>query len=271
MKIAVTGYKGHVGKALIEAGFCPLECDVTDPSSVEEAIQKSAPDLVVHLASKSNVDFCENSQSEAFQVNILGTMNVFMVLNDYKIAGVTLSSDQIWAGGWFKGEYKEDSKHTPPLSIYGMSKVAAETFALDFGGKVIRTSFLFDSKRDEIASKLLRLETGHDVEVPTFMKRSFLYLPDFIGMVQQYCRNFDKMPNVLHLAGSKTVSWYTFMQEVARVYGYKQSQIIGRRKDNHSGAPRPHNAGLNVDLARSLRFGSRDYLSGIQRMKDEQN
>lgn len=268
-KFFVTGYKGHVGKALIEAGFSALECDVTDPSSVEQAIQKSAPDLVLHLASKSNVDFCENNQPEVFKVNIMGTFSVFVTLSQYKIPGVLLSTDQVWGGGWFKGEYKEDSKKTPPVNVYGMSKVAAESLANDFGGKIIRTSFLFDSKREDMASKLLLLESGLDVEVPTFMKRSFLYLPDFIGMIQQYCRNYDKMPDVLHLAGSKTVSWYTFMQEVAKAYGYKQSQIAPRRKDNHSGAPRPHNAGLNTDLARSLRFGNRDYTSGIQRMKIE--
>lgn len=271
MKVFVTGYKGHVGKALIEAGFSPLECDVTDPFAIEQAVLKSAPDLVLHLASKSDVDFCEKKENQdlVIKTNVRGTFYVFSVLSQYKIPAVLLSTDQVWGGGWFRGEYKENSRRTPPVNQYGTTKLAAESLAKDFGGKIIRTSFLFDAQRKEIADKLCALEKGQEVEVPTFMKRSFLYLPDFIGMIQQYCRNFASMPDVLHLAGGKTVSWYTFMLEIARVYGYKESLIVPRRKDNHSGAPRPYNAGLNTDLARKLRFGYRDYKTGIRRMKDE--
>lgn len=267
----MTGYKGHVGKALVEAGFFPLKVDVTDPYAIEKAILDNAPDLVIHLASKSNVDWCEKSgnKEEAIRVNVRGTFNLFEKLSQYKIPGVMLSSDQIWAGGWFKGEYKEDAKKTLPVNFYGTTKVAAESLALDFGGKIIRTSFLFDSRRKEMASKIASLEAGEAVKIPTFIKRSFLYLPDFIGMIQQYCRMFPQMPDVLHLAGSKTVSWYTFMQEVARVYGCEQSLVVPRRDESKLFAPRPHNAGLNTDLARSLRFGSRDYKTGIQRMRDE--
>lgn len=270
----MTGYKGHVGKALVEAGFFPLKVDVTDPYAIEKAILDNAPDLVIHLASKSNVDWCEKPENhhQLFNVNVMGTFNVFTTLSQYKIPGVMLSSDQIWAGGWmdwFKGEYKEDAKKTPPVNQYGMSKIMAEEIAKDFGGKIIRTSFLFDAQRKEIASKLASLEAGEAVKVPTFIKRSFLYLPDFIGMIQQYCRNFALMPDVLHLAGSKTVSWYTFMQEIARAYGCEQSLVVPRRDESKIFAPRPHNAGLNTDLAKSLRFGSRDYKTGIQRMRDE--
>lgn len=268
-KFYVTGYKGHVGKALIKAGFFPLEADVKDPYAVEQAILNNAPDLVIHLASKSDVDWCEKNQQETFRVNIMGTFNVFSTLSQYKVPGVILSSDQIWAGGWFKGEYKEDSKKTPPVNVYGMSKVAAEEIAKDFGGKIIRTSFLFDAERKEMASKLASLEAGEVVKVPTFIKRSFLYLPDFIGMIGQYCRMFPQMPNVLHLAGGKTVSWYTFMQEVANAYDYDESLVVPRRDESKLFAPRPHNAGLNTDLARSLRFGYRDYVTGIQRMKND--
>lgn len=269
MKVSVTGYRGHVGKHLIRAGFCPLECDTTDIYQVERVIKREKPDLVVHLAGKNNVDWCEDpaNQVEAIGVNVMGTGNVFEVLEANKIGGVILSSDQIWRGGWFEGRYKEDSKVTAPVNYYGLTKLSAEAVTSSFGGKIVRTSFLFDRWRREIAERISSLEAGETLSEPTFIKRSFLYLPDFVWMISEYCKRFSSMPDVLHLSGGKTVSWYAFVRELAEVYGFKN--VKPRLFESRKYVPRPHNGGLNTELARSLGFGYRDFQTGLRRMRNE--
>lgn len=271
MRTFITGHRGYVGRALIEAGFCSLFCDVTDPFQVERAIRNEKPDLVLHLAGKNNVDWCQKKENEkeVINVNMRGTANVFETLEKYKIPGVLISTDQIWRGGWFEGRYKEDAKLTPPVNFYGSSKLASEIVASEYGGKIVRTSFLFERNRMEISEKMTRLYMGKTVEVPVFIRRSFLYLPDFVFMLSAYCKRIKEMPPVLHLSGAETVSWYTFMKELAEVYGFNKKLVQPRLFDSRKYVPRPHNGGLNTELAASLGFGYRDYKSGLRRMKNE--
>lgn len=246
---------------------------MTSPDEVVKSIRTEKPDVILHLASKSDVDFCEkeDNQKEVMRVNFLGTANVFEAAQEFGKKAVFFSTDQIWRGGWFEGQYKEHTKQTLPVNYYGTTKLAAEAAARSFGGKVIRTSYLFDSERPAISDKISCLKKGGVVEAPTFIRRSFLYTQDFVAMLSLYCRIIDKTPNVLHVSGGITVSWYDFMLELAKVYGFSQKKIVPKRFDTGKFAPRPHNGGLNTDLAQSLGIGRRDYIFGLVRMFNDKS
>lgn len=276
----VTGADGYLGKALVKAGFGALKCDVTSRNDVERVICHSKPDLVIHLAGKSNPDWCEQKEhvKEAIRVNFDGTHNVMEVCVQYNVPVVYLSSSQIWGGGWWESlwnKHAEYSKLTKSVNNYGMQKLAGETIALTSNigardcSKIIRTSFVFDGER--MAVELHHLKYGSFVDAPTFIKRSFIHLDDFVSLLSVYCNNFEDMPTILHLAGSKTVSYYDFWLEVAKQYGFDRKLIHRRwieRNEMYS-AKRPHNAGLDVSLSQKLGFPQFDYIGGIKRMKDE--
>lgn len=268
MKVFITGYKGYVGSELVKRGFAPLVCDITNPLEIEKAIKYSKPSLVVHLASKSGVDWCENKRNhgEAFNVNVKGTYLLFRGLADARIPGVFISSDHVWGGGLFENhaEHARRTARTLPVNNYGLYKVAAET-ELN-GGKIVRTSYLFDSKR--LREHLYDMEIGNPKSYPVFIRRSFMYLGDFCDQLERYCQNFYRMPKVLHLSGSEVVSWYGFMKETARQYGWK-GVVKPRFFDNKSGAPRPWFGGLNTKLSRSYGFPAIPYADGILRMRSE--
>jgi len=263
MKFYVIGYKGYIGRELMRRGFLALDCDVRDRASVQRAAKYSKPDLVIHLAGHSSVNFCEEKKNEreVTDVNVMGAGNVFRVMSDSRIPCVFISSDHIFHGGVFE-THKEDSKLTRPVNFYGLCKLAAEQSAQIFDANIIRTSYIFDSTRlyDDILDMDLR-------KYPTFIKRSFLHLYDFCDMLKKYCDNFYTMPKVLHLSGSMVVSWHTFAKEIARQYGYKSPKP--RFFDNKNFPPRPHNGGLDVSLSHSLGFPGVNYVSGIERMKHE--
>lgn len=270
MKVYITGHKGFVGSELVKRGFLPLICDVTNPLEIEKAIKYSKPDLVVHLASKSNIDWCQNegNQNEVINVNVKGTRLLFRALTDARIPGVLISSDHIWRGGLFEN-HTENAKHTErnlPVNFYGLSRMSAEAVSRLFNMNIIRTSYLFNAER--LQEQLLNMEVRNPVHYPVFIRRSFMHLGDFCDHLEKYCTNFYKtpMPKTLHLSGSERVSWFTFMQETAKQYRWK-GVVKPRFREVESGAPRPWFGGLSTKLAQSLGFAPLSYVDGIKRMR----
>lgn len=273
MKIGITGPNGYIGKALVSRGCLPLHCDVTQPEDVERETVKKKPDVILHLAAKSNVDFCEDPKNEkaVVDVNLRGTYNVMNRAVECGIPCVLMSTGQIWKGGFWERDHKESYDKSLPVNQYGVSKLAAEAIAkelfFDLGGRIIRSSYVFDAGRLE--PKLNKMRKGEELEEPVFIRRSFIYLKDLTDLLLEYCERISEMPKVLHLAGSETCSWYDFTYEFAKQYMMDTRLVKGRRKEIRGVAPRPNNAGLDTSLARSLGFRIPSYKEGIRRMKNE--
>ena len=233
MKIVMTGGSGFVGKELQQWGIEPLNCDITKPEQVYDSVSSAKPDIIIHLAAISNIDFCEKKENErrVIETNLIGTNTLAQVAGDYNAKVVMLSSDHVFDGkwGWLRG-YREDS--TPsPVNFYGYSKFAAEALTEKFDNlKIIRTSYLFNKER--LKGKELESQ-------PTFIYRSFMYLPHFCSRLMQYLGRFDEMPTITHITGNKSVSWYKFMSEFEDV-SPRDVEI------DYDIAPRPHYAGLKT-------------------------
>jgi dTDP-4-dehydrorhamnose reductase len=259
-KIMMTGATGRIGKELRDYGVLPLSGDVTDDIEISNTVSREKPDILVHLAAVSDVDYCERpeNQQRVIDVNLRGTYNVCEAASQVGAKVVMLSTDHVFDGGkgFFhkKGPYKETD--TPnPLNFYGNSKYSAEALQEPFSNLyVVRTSYLFD---------VARLQYGEGAVVqhwPDFIRRSFMYLPHFTSNFYTYLSNLEKMPKLLHLSGSMTVSWYEFMKSL---YG---KNIIPRKHDlEHDFAPRPKQGGLRTKYKKL--FPSYSYLDGIEQMK----
>jgi dTDP-4-dehydrorhamnose reductase len=269
-KIYVTGARGHVGRYLVQyPDVVELDVDVRNKDAVDFEIRRncSPGDVVVHLASKSNVDFCERRENEKLvsDVNVRGTFNVALATERYSCGMVLLSSDHIFDGKFNWNGYKENT--TPsPINFYGTTKVAAEGIALEAFGhpKIVRTSFLFDENRLE--RKLVNLLNGHKEGHPTFIKRSFMYIPLFVDGLLRYVDNYEKMPKILHISGNRIVGWYDFMIELAKRYKLDVDLVLARRMDIKSETQRPRNGGLNVSLSKKLGLPQSNFYTGIEQM-----
>lgn len=265
---AVTGYSGHVGQELLRYdNIVPLAGDVRIKDEIDLAVRNVRPDVIVHLASISNVDMCEDKKNEGLvrDTNVIGTMYVAEVAEKYGCEMVLLSTAHIFNGKW--GNYKENSK-PQPKNFYGFTKLAAEGFRAIFPFmKVVRTSYLFDHER--LFRHLYPLRVNESFEYPTFIERSFMYLPHFAEAFYYYLLRYQDMPQVLHISGSRTASWYEFVRDMASVYGVDSSLVRSRNKELEiSSAPRPYKAGLNVNLSRKLELPQYGYLEGLQEMRE---
>lgn len=265
----ITGYSGHVGQELLKyPDMVPLAGDVRNQSEIELAIRNTKVDIIVHLASISDVDTCEKKENQKLvdDTNVRGTFHVAEAAENYGCGMVLLSSAHVFDGKW--GNYKESSRPFPK-NYYGFTKLAAEGFSRDIFPfmKVVRTSYLFDHER--VFKHIYPLRAKNSFAYPTFIERSFMYLPHFAEAFYCYLLNFANMPKMLHISGATTASWYEFIRDMAEIYKADSSLVKPRTFEiDVDSAPRPYKAGLNIGLSRKLSLPQYGYKEGLLEMRE---
>lgn len=140
-RLFLTGHEGFVGQTLrslftapgsrvrdVEVVLPAARYDLRDPASLERALPADALDCVIHLAAQSFVPESFRDPRRTYDVNFLGTLNLFQALKNRGFAGRVLyvSSAEVY-GQVDPGEMPIDERRAPrPRSPYGVSKVAAE-------------------------------------------------------------------------------------------------------------------------------------------------
>ena len=143
MKILLTGGSGRLGSALqelLENVVAPssTELDVTDEKSVERALERYTPDVIVHAAAYTDVKGAERERERCWRTNVGGTRALVRALGNHRL--VHISTDYVFYGD--VGGYKEDDPVGPVRNYYALSKLAAEEVArVAARCLVVRSSF----------------------------------------------------------------------------------------------------------------------------------
>ncbi|MGA2911344.1 MAG: SDR family oxidoreductase [Candidatus Levyibacteriota bacterium] len=140
-KILVTGSLGTVG-SYIPSVFknddliltTKLDLDITDKKNVLAKISKERPDVVIHLAAKTNVDECEKNQREAHRVNTIGTKNIALACQKNNTTLVYISTGAVFGG---KKPFFTENDKPNPINVYGKTKLLGEHAIKSAGCKYI--------------------------------------------------------------------------------------------------------------------------------------
>ena len=263
MKIGITGARGYVGRHLLQyENVVPIQGDIKDYNGMLTEIQSVQPDIVIHLAAKTDVEYCEANGKECGDVNFWGTFSVANACHTAKRKMVILSTFQVFDGKrWLGDTY--DEKDTPnPLNVYGLSKLAAESIRKPFDNiKIIRAGYLYDKERLQDRIDVLQ---NKQVEYPSYMLRSFMHVDHFCdSLTKNYIPNFEEMPEILHIGTSDTLSWFDFMGNVSKTLGLRPP--LKQTKENKNGefVPRPYKGGLDSRLSYKLGFHAYSSQDGL--------
>lgn len=122
-----------------------IETDISDPNSVRQAIEKSRPDFIFHLAAQSFVLTSWHAPQQTFTTNVIGTINLLESVRQLKINPVIqIAGSSEEYGRVLKNEIPiTEENPLRPLSPYGVSKVAqdlvARQYFMSYGVKSVVT------------------------------------------------------------------------------------------------------------------------------------
>lgn len=146
MKILLTGSSGFIGQhlrpRLEKLGVVhALKSDLTDHSSVKEEVKAISPDIVVHLAARTEVQKSFYEQVSFSEVNYVGTVNLiescrqldsmpyFVFASTMEVYGWQPISDEVEKTGTYINSVAFDENTQPnPNAPYAVAKYACEKY-----------------------------------------------------------------------------------------------------------------------------------------------
>ncbi len=265
-KVLITGSEGFVGKAMLRNApegvkVIPSErransaesisLDLCDAQEVKAVISAVQPNVVVHLAAKSQVDDCEENQEKCWLNNVMGTRHLVESLKESPAHLVFLSSDFVFSG---EDKFYKESDAFGPVSHYGKSKVEGEkTIRNEFdNAAIVRTSLVYGmssakaKKRTFIDWVVSSLQSGESLNIVNDQFRTPTYVEDLAKGLWQIVHKEAK--GTYHLCGKERMSPYDLACLVAGYLDLDKNLIktISSLELNQIGA-RPTKTHLSIE------------------------
>ncbi len=225
MRIFITGHKGQLGRELqaqlgdhVLAGGDRPEWDMTDAAQVEATLREFQPEVVIHTAALTDVDYCAEHPDEALRVNGVGTYNVALACREVGALLVAISTNEVFDGQATQPYQEYDARR--PINPYGYSKYVAEQVVERFAPRymIVRTAWLYAPGGVNFVHKILaRARAGGPLRVVTDEVGSPTYVRDLAGALVQLV-TLGK-PGVYHLTNAGSCSRYEFACEIVRLAG----------------------------------------------------
>lgn len=226
MRIFLTGNRGQLGRALetrlaehvLGSGDLP-EWDMTDPDAAIGAICDFRPDIVVHAAALTHVDYCAEHPEEAVRANGVGTYHVALACREIGAMCVAVSTNEVFDGRADRPYQEYDPRS--PINPYGYSKLVGEQVVERYAPAymIVRTSWLYAAGGTNFIHKIIaRAETGGPLRVVTDEVGSPTYVNDLADGIARLIS--VGRPGVFHLTNEGYCSRYEFAQEILRLSGH---------------------------------------------------
>jgi dTDP-4-dehydrorhamnose reductase len=265
-RLLITGASGLLGQNLIEAararftisawghahagsvrGIEIRSCDLEDPAQIRKEIDRCHPEIIVHAAAISDVDYCETHPEETKRVNTDAARLVAQEAKRLKAFMVLVSTDSVFDGQM--GNYREeDAPH--PLNRYAMSKREAEVAVQQVTPNhlIIRTNFFgwgpgyklsLSEWMLEKLVKHLPMKLFTDVYITPLLANHLGQT--LLDLAEKRCKG------IYHVASKNKCSKYEFGERLAGVFKHPFKNVTPITLDQLPlTALRPKNTSLNV-------------------------
>jgi len=238
VRIIVIGKEGQIARALAERapafGVTTVllgrpALDLTEPSSIGEALSSISGDLIVNAAAYTAVDQAETQPELATAINGLGAGMVARAAAAMNVPVIHLSTDYVFDGTAGRPYREDDEPH--PLGAYGLSKLLGEqAVAAEAPDHVIlRTAWVYSPFGKNFVKTMLRLAgERNEVAVVADQHGSPTSAFDMADGIITIGRNLLDQPHDQHLRGLFHVtatgftSWAEFASKI-----FEQSARLG--------------------------------------------
>jgi dTDP-4-dehydrorhamnose reductase len=229
MRYLVTGSEGMLGKDLVGflrhqneevVGWDLPEHDVTDVEKTINGIHQVGPDVVFHLAARTDVDGCEDDLAGATAVNFQGTWAVALGVEELSRKMVYVSTDYVFDGKSDRPYRENDTVN--PLSVYGRTKLMGEN-AIRRSCRhhfIVRTSWLYGKHgRNFVDTIRQKSSQVPHIDVVNDQVGSPTYARDLCRPLWDIAKS--KYFGTYHVTNSGQCSWFDLAVEIVRLTGAK--------------------------------------------------
>lgn len=124
-----------------------VKLDVRDNVEMSKTFKEFKPDIVLHLAAETNLEFCETHPEVAIATNVVATETIAKLSKEYGSTLVYISTAGVFDGAK-KGLYTEEDKPNP-IMVYGQTKYDGELKAQKYCPKtyVVRAGWMMGGGR----------------------------------------------------------------------------------------------------------------------------
>lgn len=221
MRILVTGRDGQVAQALAEQAkdhelvfVARPAFDLAQPATIEAAVARIQPELIVSAAAYTAVDKAESEPELAMAIN--GDSPGVLARAGAKIGApiIHLSTDYVFDGSLDR-PWREDDP-TGPLGVYGATKLAGEQAVQASGANyaVLRLAWVYSPFGNNFVKTMLRLAETRDalnvVEDQQGCPSSALDIAAAVLAVVARWQQDGASKGVYHFAGSGETNWAEF-------------------------------------------------------------
>ena len=175
MRVAVTGARGRLGRAIVDAlADAPFTgpagptawgrdaFDLDAPEGIGARLDADRPEVVVHAAAWTDVDGCALDPELAMRRNAVATGVLADACAARGVDLIVVSTNEVFDGARLDGQGYGPADPVSPANPYGASKAAAERLAAEaFAARpgaalgIARTAWLFGSPGNDFPSRIL--------------------------------------------------------------------------------------------------------------------
>lgn len=227
-----------------------IPLDITDEEDVLRKIDSVNPDLVIHSAALTDVDYCEEHRKKAYQINAEGTLNVIKACEKIDARLIYVSTDFVFDGK--KGLYLEEDE-TNPLGYYALSKLKGEEFVKNsnLNYAITRVSVLYGwhNKSNFVTWVINELKDKNQINIVTDQYNSPTLADNAAEAIIKIFQSNKE--GIYHIAGDERISRFDFARNIAEVFQLDEtlinpivsSQLVQK-------AQRPVDSSLSVEKAK---------------------
>ena len=254
-------------------GYTYVEMDITNSTQVHQVVTTHKPDVIIHGAAMTNVDACELDPEQCTLLNVTATQYITDAANEVNAHMVLVSTDFIFDGE--NGPYNEDAA-AKPLSIYGHSKLNAETYVQQNAQSwaIARTVLVYGLVADMSRSNIVlwareSLANKKKINVVDDQYRSPTLAEDLaIGcaLIAE-----KKASGIFNISGKDQMNIYELVQRVADYFNLSMEHVsrIDSASLNQT-AKRPPVTGFDLTKSREvLGYAPRSFDEGIAIIYDQ--
>lgn len=249
MKFLITGHSGFIGQHLVNRladnnEIHLLENDLRDYDAVKNEVISANPDIIIHLAARTEVEKSFYEQITFSEINYVGTVNLieaarevlnlknFVFASTVEVYGWQPISDLIKDGVETEIPCFDEETDANPNAPYAVAKYGCEKYleyahrSYGFPYTIIRQTNAYGRKdndffvTEQIITQMLKnpneINLGYDTPY-----RSFIYIDDLMDAWETVIRNPDKCIGQLFCLGpNEPIRISDYVDMIAKKIGW---------------------------------------------------